>query len=190
MRFLTTSALCGVLSVCGWSQSTWKDLQFGSSMSEVEEQLLIAQIKTPAKTTATTAGFTLLETSTDLGEYKGKVLLRFSKERAVLDQIAINFSSLGPQDSACKVTTDHVVEMVMMFKAVSEALVAKYGPPATSASWPTPEELLLRMTGHTRLSPTAERIWKSGGQSIQQKTDFVCNSLFIVIVYRPLPTGL
>jgi hypothetical protein len=157
---------------------------------EVEEQLRKAEIKVPAKTTVTTAGFTLLETSTDLGEYKGTVLLRFSKERKALDQIAINFSSAGSEDSSCKVTTDHSVEMVMMFKTVSETLVTKYGAPATSASWPTPEELLRRMFSPTRISPTAERIWKAGGQSIQQKAEFLCNSLYIGIVYRPLPTGL
>jgi hypothetical protein len=159
-------------------------------MSEVEEQLLKAQIKAPAKTTVTPAGFTLVETSTDLGEYKGTVLLRFSKERAVLDQIAINFSSLGPKESSCKVTTEHGIEMVMMFKAVSETLVSKYGSPATSASWPTQEELLHKMIAPRGVAPTAERIWKAGGQSIQQKADFLCNSLFIGIVYRPLPTGL
>jgi hypothetical protein len=190
MTFVRTLALSASMAICGWSQSTWKDLQFGSTIAAVKEQLQKAGVAAPGETTTTSAGITLLQTNTQVDQYTGKVLLRFSKDRSILDLIAINFSDSEPVGTGCKMSTDRAANILLMFKNVSDLLVQKYGQPATSTGWPSPEEFLRRIIA-TPLAPNSpDRIWKLNGQSIQEKADFMCKSLFITIVYKPIPNAL
>lgn len=158
---------------------TWGGLRFGMSIEDVKAYLgnrLTFRLDptNPSKVAGDIA-------AVKAGEHEGKGSVLFNKDGRLIT-VGLDFSLI---ETGCFSSNRSEADKLLRIKAIGNALVEKYGAPSMEIEpWPRSEVLIRHFAYKSLGALTGVRLWKTPGQTIQATLDVMCDSVFLVVLYK------
>lgn len=189
--FVKAFLLAGSMSMCP-AQETWGGLQFGMKLDEVKKVLgdRIQESDPTAKGQPDEYAWHIK--SVKVGEAEGTGNLMFDKSTDRLVRVGLYFAGdlLKNKGKPCRggTTPEQNAHVVSIITDVSDKLLENYGKPVKDIGWPTQDDIINHLIlGQPNIQ--ASRMWKPGGQIIEETLFLPCTNPIIYVVYKPATKG-